>query len=44
MPLYGSAYLNSAKAELQTAGHPVQRDEFGIILCVKLIHYPFVLV
>ncbi|MFA6469532.1 MAG: hypothetical protein WCW35_11590 [Bacteroidota bacterium] len=30
MPLYGSAYLNPVKAESQTAGHPVQRDKFGM--------------
>ena len=35
MPLYGSAYLNRAKAESQTAGHPVQWDEFGMTLPVK---------
>jgi hypothetical protein len=39
MPLYGSAYLNRAKAESQTAGHPVLRDEFGMTLPVKLIHH-----
>jgi hypothetical protein len=30
VPLYGSALLKAAKTELQNAGHPVQRDKFGI--------------
>jgi hypothetical protein len=29
MPLNSSAYWNPAKAESQTAGHPVRRDKFS---------------